>query len=71
MVFKEDKFYNLDVMYHKGVVYEIPDDMVQRWLKRGGQIVEDEVEESSETIEPTFHSDNDKPKARLGRKQRR
>lgn len=41
MKFTEDKYYNLEIIYVKDTVYEIEDCMVDRWLKRGGEIVED------------------------------
>lgn len=47
MKFKEDKFYNdLNVpLYEKDKVYEIKGaDMIQRWVRRGGEIVEGELE---------------------------
>jgi len=47
MRFKENKFYNdLDVpLYIAGEVYVIKGaDMIQRWLKRGGEIVEGDLE---------------------------
>jgi hypothetical protein len=41
MKFSQDMFYDSkDVpIYNKGKVYEIPENMVARWLKRGGEIV--------------------------------
>jgi len=44
MRFKEDKFYNAQVLYTKDVIYDVPDNMVDRWLKRGGEIIEAVVE---------------------------
>lgn len=41
MKFSEDMFYNLDLIYNKGHVYEVPENMVERWKKRGGVIVDD------------------------------
>lgn len=49
MKFTEDKYYNRDVMYVAGKVYDVPDNMVERWLKRGGEIV---VEEKPVVIPP-------------------
>lgn len=46
MVFSEDKFYNdlSKPLYEKGKPYEIVGaDMIQRWLKRGGEIVKGEL----------------------------
>jgi len=42
MKFTEDKYYNRDVIYVAGKVYDVPDNMVDRWLKRGGEIVIEE-----------------------------
>ena len=42
MKFTEDKYYNRDVIYVAGKVYDVPDHMVVRWLKRGGEIVVEE-----------------------------
>lgn len=39
MKFTEDKYYNRDVIYVAGKVYDVPDNMVDRWIKRGGEIV--------------------------------
>jgi len=43
MKFSKDMFYtDRDVpLYQKGKVYDVEDRMVVRWLKRGGEIVED------------------------------
>lgn len=49
MKFTEDKYYNRDVIYTAGKVYDVPDNMVDRWLKRGGEIVS-EVEKVPEPI---------------------
>jgi hypothetical protein len=43
MKFFEDKYYNLDIIYQAGQTYEVEDHMVDRWLKRGGVIVEEVV----------------------------
>lgn len=51
MRFSEDKYYNHDVIYQKGQIYEVPDNMVMRWLKRGGEIVEDGSVQAKEPIE--------------------
>lgn len=55
MKFTEDKYYNRDVIYVAGKVYDIPENMVDRWLKRGGEIV---VE-----VEPVavVHAEPEKP----------
>lgn len=44
MKFPRDMYYNdMNVpLYNAGKVYEIEDSMVTRWIKRGGEIVEDE-----------------------------
>lgn len=47
MVFKEDKYYNdlNEPKYRAGIVYDIiGSDQIQRWLKRGGEIVEGQLE---------------------------
>jgi hypothetical protein len=47
MKFKEDKFYNNPFVAHfeKDKIYEVRGgDMIQRWLKRGGEIVQGELE---------------------------
>ncbi len=47
MIFNEDKFYNEAVIYTakdekgKQIVHQVPEDMVDRWLKRGGVIFKD------------------------------
>lgn len=41
MKFNRDMFYNdLNIpLYRAGVVYEIDEKMVSRWIKRGGEVV--------------------------------
>lgn len=41
MKFPQDMFYDSKEipLYNKGKIYEIPESMVARWLKRGGEIV--------------------------------
>lgn len=39
MKFKEDKFVDGVCVYDKDVAYDIPAQSVDRWLKRGGEIV--------------------------------
>ena len=53
MIFTEDKYYNHDVIYKAGEVYEVEDAMVNRWLKRGGSIVEDAPIEKKKPAPPT------------------
>ena len=56
MKFKEDKFYNDQTVpyYEKGKVYEVRGaDMIQRWLKRGGEIVEGELEFPEHEVNPS------------------
>lgn len=45
MSFTEHKYYNdlNNPLYLAGEVYEIEDNMVERWLKRGGKIVSGEI----------------------------
>ncbi len=46
MKFPKDMYYNdlSKPLYLKGEIYEVEDKNVQRWLNRGGEIVEDKVE---------------------------
>lgn len=63
MRFTEDKYYNRDVIYTAGKVYDVPDNMVDRWLKRGGEILEEEVKEEPKPVtKPVF--DTRKPTPR-------
>lgn len=39
MRFHEDMYYNLDVIYTKGQVADVPEEMVARWLRRGAELV--------------------------------
>jgi hypothetical protein len=41
MRFNEDKFYDEKCLYTKGIVYDVPNDKVDRWIKRGGELVEE------------------------------
>lgn len=50
MRFTEDKQYR-DITYLKGQVYDIPDELVDRWIKRGGEIVGDIPVQSKEVVE--------------------
>lgn len=53
MRFSEDKFYNdLSVAhFEKGKIYEIHGaDQIQRWVKRGGEIVQGEIEVSKPDV---------------------
>lgn len=50
MRFTSDKMYNFDIKYKKDVVYDVPVAEVDRWLKRGGILVED-VEQPPEVIQ--------------------
>lgn len=56
MTFREDKFYNGELIYTKGEVHQVPNEMIQRWLNRGGAIVgpgeEKPVELPPEPLEP-------------------
>lgn len=54
MKFSENKFYNdlKTPIYNKGEVYTVKGaDMIQRWLKRGGEIVSGELEYPDHTPE--------------------
>ena len=47
MIFSEEKFYNdlTKPHFEKGKIYDVVGaDQIQRWLKRGGKIVEGELE---------------------------
>lgn len=48
MRFHKDMFYTdqENALYHAGEIYEIEAKMVDRWLKRGGEIVTDEMLEA-------------------------
>lgn len=52
MIFGEDKFYNNpnEPIYLKGMVYDVPSSMVDRWLKRGGQLVGDKAAPKKEEV---------------------
>lgn len=41
MIFSADMYYNLEVIYVAGKEYDIPIEMVSRWERRGGRLVED------------------------------
>lgn len=51
MRFKEDKFYTdlNNPIYRKGQIYDIPNNMVERWIKRGGTIID--CQETLEKVE--------------------
>lgn len=59
MTFAENKFYNdpNEPLYMAGVVYDVPVNMADRWLKRGGTILEnsdigpDESNDGGESVE--------------------
>lgn len=56
MKFYEDKFYNDPAKAHfeKGKVYEVKGaDQIQRWLKRGGVIVEGQLEVPEQEVNPS------------------
>jgi len=52
MKFAEDKFINGKLAFPKGRVCEVPDASVDRWIKRGGEIVtgEEKREEKKEEV---------------------
>lgn len=71
MIFSKDMFYNDQnvPMYVAGKVYDIEERMVARWLKRGGQIVDETTKvETKEHVEtPTKKEDDgDKGRAHTG-----
>ncbi len=53
MKFNRDMYYDdrTKPLYSAGIVYEIPHGMVNRWLKRGGVIVEDPKPEVVPVVE--------------------
>lgn len=56
MKFKDNKFYNDQEkpLYEAGKEYRIQGaDMIQRWLKRGGEIVGGELEMPDQTADPS------------------
>lgn len=69
MIFAEEKFYNDQnvPLYNRGVVYEVEECMVGRWLKRGGKLVADlGTEELNAMIalsHPQEEAKEEKPKA--------
>jgi len=73
MKFSEDKFYNdfTKAHFEAGKVYEVKGaDMIQRWLKRGGEIVSGEltspkIEDNSSVVVENQHSES----SPLGSKQ--
>lgn len=64
MIFHRDMYYNDPTVpyYDKDKVYEVPNAMVARWMKRGGQIVE--VEEK-----PVHVEDKEPAKSRPGQQK--
>jgi hypothetical protein len=56
MRFKENKFYNNpnEIHFEKDKIYEIKGaGLIQRWLKRGGEIVEGELEFPEAKVNPS------------------
>lgn len=49
MRFNADMFYNEECIYQNGKEYDVPLNMVDRWLKRGGIIVKDSREALKES----------------------
>ena len=71
MRFNRDMFYNSTdtvATYEKDKIYEIEDRNVDRWLKRGGEIVEDlpkvEEPEIKEPVEPVKEKLEDSQKTK-------
>jgi hypothetical protein len=64
MKFPKDMFYTdmNNPLYRKGEVYEVEDRMVERWLKRGGIVVE-ELPVVEKAVEPVVEKTQDKAKA--------
>ena len=72
MVFKEHKYYNdMDTpMFEAGKVYMLEGaDWIARWLKRGGEIVEGELELPDHDVNPSQIVANAPEKAETGDKE--
>lgn len=80
MIFPQDMYYNLDILYKGGEEVDVPEDMVGRWMKRGGQLVSEmesevvqeavhEEEELVESEEPE-HDEKEAPHKHKGRQKR-
>ena len=81
MIFPQDMYYNLDILYKGGEEVDVPEDMVGRWMKRGGQLVSEmesevvqeavhEEEELVESEEPE-HDEKEAPRKYKGHSKRR
>lgn len=60
MIFSESKFYNdlANPIFGPGKVYELEgDDWIQRWIKRGGTIVESESSDKQEKVDENIKHD--------------
>lgn len=71
MIFPRDMFYNdlANPIYVANKIYDVPENMVDRWLKRGGVLateVEQPKVEQKEPVEPVEQKaeDQEKPKAK-------
>ena len=58
MIFAEDKFVNGELLYNHGEVVEVPVESVDRWLIRGGKLVEEGHEDEAK-LEALKESDED------------
>jgi len=61
MRFSEDKTYNDELMYEKDVIYDVPLNMKDRWLKRGGVIVTEEEAAMEDALEEEIEKTGDMP----------
>tara|TARA_R110000868_G_C10890032_1_gene763530 strand:+ start:1120 stop:1386 length:267 start_codon:yes stop_codon:yes gene_type:complete len=76
MQFHCDMLYNDKVVYTRGTVYEVPNSMVDRWLKRGGEIIdlpkglEAKVEQKIEVVETSAKMSEDKSEVKIQTKKK-
>lgn len=62
MRFREDKFYSdLNVpLYRKGIIYDVPLDKKDRWVKRGGELVDEDPAPEEMVAKPDVPLDQTK-----------
>ena len=61
MRFSEDKTYNGELIYEKDVIYDVPLNMSDRWLKRGGVKVSEDEAEMEAAMEKEIEKTGDMP----------